>query len=64
MATLDEARAELRTWLSDLEALKSHAENFSAKEFVEARDAALVKAKWAAREYALVINAALPKKSA
>jgi hypothetical protein len=61
MATLEETRTELRTWLADLEALKTHAENFSAKEFVEARDAALVRAKLAAKEYALAVNQRPPK---
>jgi hypothetical protein len=56
MATLEETRTELRTWLADLDALKSHAEDFSAKEFVEARDAALVRAKAAAKEYAVAVN--------
>jgi hypothetical protein len=62
MATLEEARTELRAWLADLDALKSHAENFNAREFIEARDAALTKAKAAAKEYARVVNVEQAKK--
>ncbi len=51
------AREELRTWLGDLDLLKSHAENFNANEFVEAREAALAKAKAAAREYSRAVRA-------
>ena len=57
-----QAREELRAWLGDLDALKSHAENFNAHEFVEAREAALTKAKASAREYAVAVNAVQPEK--
>jgi hypothetical protein len=52
--SLESARKNLREWLEDLSALKEWTdapENQVRKEFTEAFDAALAKAKAAAKEY-------------
>jgi hypothetical protein len=56
--SIAQARDELRTWLSDLDALKSHVDpgNADAKDFADAWDAALKKAKAAAKDYALAAS--------
>jgi len=57
--TIDDARKPLHAWINDLEALRGFldAGNPDKKDFQDAWEAALEKAKAAARDYAKAVKA-------